>query len=275
MPNLITFNPLTTQEIDFRIQSITSKGYATILAYKDARVDMNKLDETFGVTGWQKDYKVINDNLFCGIGIYDKEKQQWIWKWDVGVESMTEKEKGEASDAFKRACFNLGIGRELYDYPFIQVQLNADEFVLDGAKAKQTYNLRLKDWKWVSEFKEKQLISLSATDNKGVQRFNWSIDSGTQKISQPTQGDINLAYVFTSFYKKEDTEKQNIEKSDKWRQVKLNKEQTEECGFTWGEYEEKSKVKYAFELLDHTLLESTLNILTKLKKSKLPVDLKN
>ena len=120
--------PLKATEIDFRIQSINKVGFATILAYKDARVDMNRLDAVYGVGFWQKKYELINGNLFCSVGIYNKELQQWIWLQDVGTESFTEKEKGQASDAFKRACFNLGIGRELYDYPLIQVKLNSDEF---------------------------------------------------------------------------------------------------------------------------------------------------
>ena len=91
--------PLTIDDIDFRVQSISAKGYATILAYKDSRVDMNRLDEVVGHTGWQKKYDLINGNLFCSVGIYDKDNNQWIWKQDVGTESTNEKEKGQASDA--------------------------------------------------------------------------------------------------------------------------------------------------------------------------------
>ena len=103
--------PLTIDEIDFRIQSINKGFYATILAYKDARVDMNRLDLVYGVEGWQKKYDIINGNLFCSVGVFSDKLKQWVWKQDVGTESNTEKEKGQASDAFKRACFNLGIGR--------------------------------------------------------------------------------------------------------------------------------------------------------------------
>ena len=167
--------PLKASEIDFRIQSINKGGYATILAYKDARVDMNRLDLMFGVKFWQKKYELINGNLFCSIGIWNTEINQWIWKQDVGTESFTEKEKGQASDAFKRACFNLGIGRELYDYPLIQVKLNSDEFEIDSqGKAKQTFNLKLKEWIWGSEFNEfGELIKLAAKDQNGNLRFNW------------------------------------------------------------------------------------------------------
>ena len=130
MENLKLNTPLTIEEIDFRVQSVNKGGYATILAYKDARVDMNRLDSVYGVDGWQKKYDLINGNLFCSVGIFSDKSKEWIWKQDVGTESNTEKTKGEASDAFKRACFNLGIGRELYDYPIIQVKLLDNEFEL-------------------------------------------------------------------------------------------------------------------------------------------------
>ena len=152
--------PLDISEVDFRVQSINNGGYATILAYKDARVDMNRLDEVLGPVGWQRDYKLIDGKLFCGVGIYSEQHNQWVWKWDVGTESNTEAEKGQASDAFKRACFNLGIGRELYDYPLIQVKLMANEWSKDGGKPRQTYELKIKEWKWYSEFTDYKLSFL-------------------------------------------------------------------------------------------------------------------
>ena len=125
------FRPLTASEIDCRVSTINEKGL-TLLLYKDARVDMNILDETFGVTGWQRKHEIIGGNLYCTVSIWDDKKQQWISKQDVGVESYTEKEKGQASDAFKRACFNFGIGRELYTAPFIWV--NAGDYTVSKNK---------------------------------------------------------------------------------------------------------------------------------------------
>lgn len=165
--------PLTIDEIDFRVQSINKGGYATILAYKDARVDMNRLDAVYKPEFWQKKYDLINGNLFCSIGIYNKEINQWVWKQDVGTESQAEKEKGEASDAFKRACFNLGIGRELYDYPVIQVKLNENEFKINGDKVQPTFDFRLKEWTWHSIFENGKLIYLGAKDQNGQVRFNY------------------------------------------------------------------------------------------------------
>jgi hypothetical protein len=164
--------PLAINEIDFRVQSITKNGKATILAYKDARVDMNRLDAVYGVEYWQKKYDIINGNLFCSIGIYNKEIKEWIWKQDVGTESMTEKEKGQASDAFKRACFNIGIGRELYDYPVIKIQLKGNEF--DSATNRPTWDFKLKEWVWFSQFTEDgKLNYLGAKDENGTLRFEY------------------------------------------------------------------------------------------------------
>lgn len=163
--------PLEITEIDFRVQSVNKGGFATILAYKDARVDMNRLDAIYGVDGWQKKYEVINGNLFCSVGIYSEKLQQWVWKMDVGTESNTEKEKGEASDAFKRACFNLGIGRELYDYPVIQVKLDDTEF--DKATGRPTFLFQLKKWVWFSQFTDGKLTYLGCKDNNGKVRFQF------------------------------------------------------------------------------------------------------
>ena len=114
---------LRPDEIEVRIGTINSKG-VTLLLYKNARVDMQILDETYGQFGWQDDYKELKGNMYCGIGVYDNTTGYWVWKWDCGTESNTEKEKGEASDAFKRAGFRWGIGRELYTSPRLQLNLD-------------------------------------------------------------------------------------------------------------------------------------------------------
>ena len=176
--------PLEISDVDFRVQSINNGGYATILAYKDARVDMNRLDEVLTPIGWQRDYKLIDNKLFCGVGIWHEESNQWIWKWDVGTESNTEAEKGQASDAFKRACFNLGIGRELYDYPIISVKLLDNEWTKDGGKPRQTYELKIKDWKWYSEFTDGKITFLAAKDQNGNVRFKWG--QMKPKTEEPT-----------------------------------------------------------------------------------------
>ena len=111
------FRKLKAEEIDIRVGKVINtdnfKG-AILLLYKNARVDMAILDETFGVFGWKRSHEVINGNLYCTISIYDNEKKEWISKQDCGVESFSDKEKGESSDSFKRAATCWGIGRELY-----------------------------------------------------------------------------------------------------------------------------------------------------------------
>lgn len=128
------FRDLTADEIEVRVASVSEKG-VSLLLYKNARCDMNILDETVGSENWQRDHKELKGNIYCGIGIWDEKKQMWIWKWDCGAESYTEKEKGEASDSFKRAGFNVGIGRELYTSPFIWV---TDCKIERGANGKLT-----------------------------------------------------------------------------------------------------------------------------------------
>lgn len=114
------FRDLTASEIECRVNTVSEKG-CSLLLYKDARCDMKILDETVGRQNWQRSHEVINGNLFCNVSIYDEDKKEWVKKQDVGTESYTEKEKGQASDSFKRACFNWGIGRELYTAPFIWI----------------------------------------------------------------------------------------------------------------------------------------------------------
>ena len=114
------FRPLRKEEIDCRIATIKQNGLSLLL-YKDARVDMRMLDETVGQMNWKRSHQIIDGNLYCTVEIWDEAKGQWISKQDVGTESNTEKEKGQASDSFKRAGFNWGIGRELYTSPFIWI----------------------------------------------------------------------------------------------------------------------------------------------------------
>ena len=113
------FRLLRADEIDCRIAQIRENGL-NLLLYKDARVDQNILDETVGEMNWQKAYSRENAN--CTVSIWDEAKKMWISKEDTGTESNTEKEKGLASDSFKRACFCWGIGRELYSAPSIWIK---------------------------------------------------------------------------------------------------------------------------------------------------------
>ena len=114
----LKFRKLNADEIECRIGQIKANGL-TLLLYKDARCDMAVLDETVGPMNWQRSH--TRDNRNCIVSIYDTMKQEWVSKEDTGTESNTEAEKGLASDSFKRACVNWGIGRELYTAPFIWI----------------------------------------------------------------------------------------------------------------------------------------------------------
>lgn len=111
---------LSADEIECRIAVINEKGLSLLL-YKDARVDQKILDETFGMFGWKRSHQSIEGNLYCTVEIRDRETGEWIAKQDVGTTGYAEKEKSQASDSFKRACFNWGIGREHYSAPFIWI----------------------------------------------------------------------------------------------------------------------------------------------------------
>ncbi|NAW50392.1 hypothetical protein GNY06_02955 [Elizabethkingia argentiflava] len=179
MEQLKLNTPLLINEIDFRIHNINKGGYATILVYKDARADMNRLDAVYGVGYWQRKHDFINGKEFCSVGIWNKDLQQWVWVQDCGTGNSSEREKGQSSDAFKRACFNLGIGRELYDYPKIIVRLNDIEY--DKNIGKATHNFKLKEWKWYSEFDERgKLARLACKDENGVKRFDWKAEVKTK-----------------------------------------------------------------------------------------------
>lgn len=128
---------LTKDEIDVRVGTVSKEGKGfSLLLYKDARVDMAILDETFGAMNWQRFHKELKGNIYCGVAVWDEAKQVWVEKWDCGTESNTEKEKGESSDSFKRACVLWKIGRELYTSPFVWVSSDSgftkfDRFYVD------------------------------------------------------------------------------------------------------------------------------------------------
>ena len=124
---------LKAEEIECRIATISAKGISLLL-YKDARVDQRILDETFGAFGWKRSHQCIDGNLYCTVEILNKQTGEWISKQDVGTTGYAEKEKSQASDSFKRACFNWGIGRELYTAPFIWIPAGKAEIQLKDNK---------------------------------------------------------------------------------------------------------------------------------------------
>lgn len=116
----LKFRKLKANEIEVRIGSTTKKTFSLLL-YKDARVDMTLLDEVVGVGNWQREHKILGNDIYCKVSIYNKELGCWVGVEDAGSSGSIEVEKSKASDSFKRACVNLGIGRELYTSPEIKI----------------------------------------------------------------------------------------------------------------------------------------------------------
>ena len=173
---------LRADEVECRVQQVTEKG-CILLIYKDARVDMRILDETFGIDGWQRTHEVINGNLFCNIEIWSDDKKCWIKKQDVGVESNTEKQKGEASDSFKRAGFNVGIGRELYSSPFIWIKLDPSE-IEKNSQSKPQLSRSIKFGVTSIKYDEnKDITNLVISDNKGNVRYTYGGSQTTPKTA--------------------------------------------------------------------------------------------
>ena len=171
---------LTADEIDVRVAQTTERDgvvKVNLLLYKDARVDMKILDELVGPFGWKRSHQLIGDRLYCTIEVRDPMTGEWVAKQDVGTESNTEPEKGQASDAFKRAGFNWGIGRELYTAPKIQVILNQSEYKNNGGRIQV----------WASFFvakiaydAERNISALVIADRNGDTRFSM----GTPAVSR-------------------------------------------------------------------------------------------
>ena len=175
------FRDLRADEIECRVQSVKENGLILLL-YKDARVDMNILDETLGSENWQREHYECKGNLFCRVGIRcDQVKYReangdtgiapdWVFKSDCGTESNTEAQKGEASDSFKRACFNWGIGRELYTAPFTWIP--ADKCNIKNGKCYDKFVVE----KIIIDNKQITALAIYNT-TKGCRAFVWQRDA--------------------------------------------------------------------------------------------------
>ena len=167
------FRDLRADEIECRVQSVKENGLVLLL-YKDARVDMNILDETVGSENWQNKFYEHKGILFCSLGIntnFDKPDlpDRWVWKDDAGVESNTEAEKGNASDARKRAGFAWGIGRCLYTAPFTWIP--ADKCNIKNGKCYDKFVVE----KIIIENKQITAVAIY-NDTKKCRAFVWQKD---------------------------------------------------------------------------------------------------
>lgn len=175
----LIFRDLRSDEIDVRIAQITEKG-VSLLLYKDARCDMNILDETVGAFNWQRSH--TRENANCVVSIWDDSKSVWVSKEDTGTESNTEKEKGLASDSFKRACFNWGIGRELYTAPFIWIGAENCKIVKRNDGKSVCYD---KFYVQEIKIKDKKIVSLSIANNTGKVVFSTNKPKKETKKAEP------------------------------------------------------------------------------------------
>jgi len=162
---------------------VNEKGISLLL-YKDARVDQRILDETFGMFGWKRSHQCIDGSLYCTVEVYDKENGCWVAKQDVGTVGYTEKEKSQASDSFKRACFNWGIGRELYTAPFIWVSSENAEI---KAKDRKFYCNDRFSVSAISYNDNREIASLSIVNDSKKGRRVYEFHSGKRQgsIRQP------------------------------------------------------------------------------------------
>lgn len=182
---------LTPNDVELRVAQLkeTNYGvYVTLLVYKDARVDMRLLDHVFGISNWQRDHKMIGDRMFCTISIFDSEKGEWISKTDVGDvgENATEATKTVCSDSFKRASFNFGIGRELYDAPDIHFKLNENEVITSNYGKPKTY-AKFHVGTMVYDKENARFTEFTVLDEAGNIRFDISKNgrSNIPNITQP------------------------------------------------------------------------------------------
>lgn len=179
---------LRAEEIECRVAMINEKG-ASLLLFKDARVDQKILDETFTPLGWCRSHQILEGNLYCTVSIWDEEKRQWISKQDVGTMSYSEKEKGQASDSFKRACFNWGIGRELYTAPFIWIPAGKIKIQRKGEKFVTSDYFSVKDIAY-NERREISALTIVNASNTVVFSMGQSAD---KKLKGKVESMLSIA----------------------------------------------------------------------------------
>lgn len=186
------FRALRPDEVECRIGTVSKQGKGlSLLLYKDARCDARILDETVGPENWQCEFYECKGTLFCKVGILvdrDEQFHEWVWKDDAGSPSDMEAKKGEASDAFKRACFKWCIGRELYTAPFIWVNAS-DCNMVDRNGKWQCYDTFSVTEMTVEEGRITRLTVVNDKTGKVVHQFGKTPQNAPQRpreASDPT-----------------------------------------------------------------------------------------
>lgn len=184
------FRLLDADEIECRVGqggNAKSPTWCSLLLYKDARCDMRRLDEKFGIYGWQRKHDIIGDNLYCTVSVRAKDGT-WVCKQDVGTPSNTESVKGNSSDAFKRACFCLGIGRELYTAPKIFIRLNDQTEYAQGGRLKTTFHVAY------IAYKNRNISKLIILDqNNNVRYYYGMTDQEMKTILSSVNGNNGIS----------------------------------------------------------------------------------
>ena len=190
----MNFRTLTADEIELRVGMASAKGFSLLL-YKDSRCDMQLLDETVGSMNWKREHS--RDNANCIVSLWDNDKKEWVPKEDTGTESQTEREKGLASDSFKRACVNWGIGRELYTAPFVWISghVEPDQKARSGYKANQRYVSGLKV-SAIEYSKKRTITKLVIEDADG--NIAYSYGTKTSKKTAPKKDAPKVPVVISA-----------------------------------------------------------------------------
>lgn len=203
----LKFRTLTADDVECRVCSTTDKRI-NLLIYKNARVDMNILNSTVGM-GWQRSHSFKDGKNYCTVSIWDDETKMWISREDCGTESNTEAEKGQSSDAFKRACFNWGIGIELYTTPKISIE-KTDKDVWND-KVTMTFK--------VSEMtvdESHKITHIAIVDKFGNKRYEWDSNKATVPVklvqNNPPKDNITLLTEFCSAQKESAKNNKEINK---------------------------------------------------------------
>lgn len=164
----IDFRTLKADEIEVRPQSIKN-GKATMLLYIDSRAVVSLLNETVGNMNWQSEFYQVGEQTIGKIGIYDEDRDIWVWKSDVGSESNVEAEKGKISDTYKRVLSRFGV-QELYSAP--RITIDDDGYGNSGYKVLE-----------ISYDTNRNITHLVIGNRFNKEVFRWDKDS----VEQPTQ----------------------------------------------------------------------------------------
>ena len=215
MGEQINFRPLTANEIECRVGNVAKSGNGFfLLLYKNARVDQTILDETFGAWNWQSKYYQVKNTMVCSVGVYNEKRGEWIWKDNGGDDDyQAEQVKAELSDAFKRACFNWGIGRELYYSPKIWINATNDNTTSARYSVKV---IEYDDKKRITRLviindKTKEVVFLFGKEQKVAQNGENASKTPTPSADEPKgsidKNDLKTIQAYIAAYNSEDSRK--------------------------------------------------------------------